>query len=219
MPSPRWSSGLLRGARARGLSLIALSGGVFQNLLLLGAPSTVSSNTGSGARHSHARRTTAGSVGQAVVAAARAPRGTATGDQERRNRRAIGGAVGFIFGYSLGVQAGPEGLEKLQKAWQDVSNSEEFKGLVATGTAFLENMLTQARETIAGQIGEVSAQDGGLQQTLQKLSSDGDLLDAWNRISSSDPIRGLVANGIALVSGALEHGATVLAERKDGHNA
>ena len=131
----------------------------------------------------------------------------------------MGALIGFIFGYSLGVQAGPEGLEKLQKAWQDVSNSEEFKGLVATGTAFLENMLTQARETIAGQIGEVSAQDGGLQQTLQKLSSDGDLLDAWNRISSSDPIRGLIANGVALVSGALEHGAAALADRKHGQHA
>jgi hypothetical protein len=116
----------------------------------------------------------------------------------------MGALMGFILGYSLGVKAGPEGYEQLRKAWQEISSSEEFKGLVATGTAFLENMLAQGRANIAGQIAELSAKDGGLQQAFQKISSHGELLDAWNRISSSDQFRSLLSNGIAVVGGVLE---------------
>ena len=132
----------------------------------------------------------------------------------------MGALIGFILGYSLGVKAGPEGYEQLRKAWQEVSNSEEFKGLLSTGTAFLENMLTQSRTTIAGQLEELSAKDGGLQQAFQKISSNGDLLDAWNRISSSDQFKSLVSNGIAIVGGVLEQGATVLSDKlKDGQRS
>jgi hypothetical protein len=125
----------------------------------------------------------------------------------------MGALIGFILGYSLGVKAGPEGYERLRQAWQEISNSEEFKGLVATGTAFLENMLAQGQANLAGQIAEMSGSNGGgLQQAIQKMSGNGDLLDAWNRISSSDQFRNLVANGMAIVGGVLEQGATVLSD-------
>lgn len=125
----------------------------------------------------------------------------------------MGALIGFILGYSLGVKAGPEGYEKLRRAWQDISSSEEFKGLVATGTAMVENLLSQARTNIAGEIEAMTAQDGGMQKALQAVAGNGELMDAWNRISNSDQFRSLLSNGIAIVGGALEQGAALLTEQ------
>ena len=125
----------------------------------------------------------------------------------------MGALIGFIVGYSLGVKAGPEGYEKLRQAWQDISNSEEFKGLVATGTAMLENLLTQGRANIASEIDAMISRDGGMQKALQTVAGNGDLMEAWSRISNSDQFRDLVSNGIAIVGSALEQGAAILTEK------
>ena len=40
----------------------------------------------------------------------------------------MGALIGFMVGYALGTQAGPESLEKLRRAWEEIAASDEFKG-------------------------------------------------------------------------------------------
>jgi hypothetical protein len=116
----------------------------------------------------------------------------------------MGALAGFILGYALGMKAGPQGYEELRKAWQEISSTEEFKGLVAAGTAFLENLLAQGRGTVATQLGAIAAPDGELRQAWQKLSGDGEIIDAWQTISSSGEFRALVSSGLSLINGVLD---------------
>ena len=53
----------------------------------------------------------------------------------------------FIVGYVLGTKAGHDGVKELRQAWADISASEEFQALLATGVSVVSASVTQ----IAGQ--------------------------------------------------------------------
>jgi hypothetical protein len=124
----------------------------------------------------------------------------------------MGTLSGFIFGYLAGVQAGPEGHQKLRDAWQEIVASEEWKGLVATATAFVQNALARGGEALGEQLQATASGDGELGQAWRKITGDGELLEAWTAISESGGLHHLLSSGMELLGGVLEQGRAVLRE-------
>src|SRR5262245_37952605 len=71
------------------------------------------------------------------------------GRQQPEEDENMGALIGFAFGYVVGAKAGPEGLEELRRAWQSISQSEEFKALIATATAYVQNAFSQGGGAVA----------------------------------------------------------------------
>jgi hypothetical protein len=124
----------------------------------------------------------------------------------------MGTLIGFVFGYLAGAQAGPEGYRKLRDAWQEIIASDEWKGLVATATAFVQNALARGGETLTEQLQSTAAGDGELGQAWRKITGDGDLLEAWTAISESGALQHLLSSGMELLGDVLEQGRAVLRE-------
>jgi hypothetical protein len=118
----------------------------------------------------------------------------------------MGALIGFIFGYVVGAKAGPEGYERLREAWQTISESDEWKGLVATATAFVQNAVTEGGEGIVQRLEETVAGHGEVGEAWRKLTGDGDLARAWSAISESDAVQEVLSGGIALLGNVLEQG-------------
>ena len=55
----------------------------------------------------------------------------------------MGMLAGLIVGYVVGAGTGPEGYRKLREAWEDIQASDEWKGLVATASGFVQNALAR----------------------------------------------------------------------------
>jgi hypothetical protein len=122
----------------------------------------------------------------------------------------MGTLVGFIFGYVVGARAGPEGYQKLRDAWQEIVASDEWKGLVATATAFVQNALAQGGAVVGEQLQATMSGEGDLAQAWRKMTGDGDLMDAWSAISESGALQHLLSSGMELLDGVLEQGRAVL---------
>jgi hypothetical protein len=55
----------------------------------------------------------------------------------------VGAIAGFVVGYYVGTQQGREGLQQLIESWQYISQSEEFKGAVASAVTMAAGLLKQ----------------------------------------------------------------------------
>ena len=55
----------------------------------------------------------------------------------------MGTLAGLIVGYVVGAGTGPEGYRKLREAWEEIQASDEWKGLVATASGFVQNALAR----------------------------------------------------------------------------
>ena len=87
--------------------------------------------------------------------------------------------VGFALGYALGAKMTSGGYEELRRAWQEISESEEFRGAVASARAFVEDALRQG----SGRLRELAADGGDLSGRLRGLVDAGDVRAIWSRIS------------------------------------
>jgi len=122
----------------------------------------------------------------------------------------MGALIGFLVGYALGTQAGPESLEQLRRAWEEIAASDEFKGLTATATAFLENALAEASGTVAEEAKQLTTGTGNLGEMWRTISGSGNIIDV---ISKSAEFQNVFAAGISVVGGVLEQGMAMLGER------
>jgi hypothetical protein len=129
----------------------------------------------------------------------------------------MGALIGFIFGYVVGAKAGPEGLEELRKAWDVVSRSDEFQGLVGAATAYVQNLMAQGGAGLAGQMQAMASGNGD----LLKMIGAGDGVGfgaAWSRISESQEFQALLASGSAMVGNLLAQGSAAAARKSSqGH--
>lgn len=119
----------------------------------------------------------------------------------------MGVLIGFLFGYVVGAKAGPEGYERVREAWQSITESDEFQGLVATATAFVQNALAQG-EAVTEHLKAAGAGDGPLDDTWRKLAGDGDLAKMVGALTASSAVQDLLSGGVALLGGMLERGKT-----------
>jgi hypothetical protein len=77
----------------------------------------------------------------------------------------MGVIVAFLVGYVLGTRAGREGMQQLVNAVEEIAQSPEVRGLVATGMSLLDGSLREAvlpsdrrssRATTAGSIADLA---------------------------------------------------------------
>ena len=120
--------------------------------------------------------------------------------------------IGFIVGYVAGAQAGPEGYQKLRDAWQEIVASEEWRGLVATVTAFVQNGLARGEETLSEQLQATTSAEGEIGQAWRRITGDGNLREAWTAISEPGALQHLLSSGMEVLGDVLEQGRAVLRE-------
>jgi hypothetical protein len=129
----------------------------------------------------------------------------------------MGALIGFVFGYVVGAKAGPDGLEELRKAWEVVSKSEEFQGLVATAKGLLLNLVTQGGAGLSSPLQSLTSGNGDLRKMIGAADGGG-LEDAWARISQSQEFKALLASGTAMLGNLLAQGTAVVSGRSQpGH--
>jgi hypothetical protein len=128
----------------------------------------------------------------------------------------MGAIAGFIAGYFAGINAGPQGFEELRKAWQAISSSEEFQGLVETATAFLQNMVAEGSGSVVEQISSLT---NGRSEILEMISagSKGGIGEALNKISETPEYQALFASGAALLGNVLSRASAVSERATQGH--
>jgi hypothetical protein len=128
----------------------------------------------------------------------------------------MGALAGFIVGYNAGVNAGPQGLEELLKAWQGISASEEFQGLVETASAFLQSFLAQGSGQVVEQISTLATGRSELFKMFESGSQSG-IGEALGKISESPEYQALFASGAALLGNVLSRATTVAERAEQGH--
>lgn len=113
----------------------------------------------------------------------------------------MGALLGFIIGYVVGAKAGPEGYEEMRKGAKAILESEEVRGLIASGMALFEGFMAQSRgSALAGKLETFTA-------------GNGDIRGALKAISDSGEIQALLASGMSLIGPWLEQGMSMLNER------
>jgi hypothetical protein len=115
----------------------------------------------------------------------------------------MGAVLGFMMGYVLGATEGPERFDELRKAWETIVNSEEFQGLLNTGTAMFMGALESGKATIGETLGGFMSGEGQLGETVSSFSNNGVLMDAWKTLSKSPEIQSLILSGVAMVGGLM----------------
>ena len=128
----------------------------------------------------------------------------------------MGALAGFIVGYIAGVNAGPQGLEDLKKAWQVVSESAEFQGLVETATGFLQNMLAQGGTSVAEQIRSLTSGQSDLLKMLDG-GANGNVGAAFGKIWESPESQALFASGAAILGNMLSRASVMTEKVAPGH--
>ena len=129
----------------------------------------------------------------------------------------MGALIGFMFGYVVGAKAGPEGLEELRKAWDVVSRSDEFQGLLAAATAYVQNLLAQGGTSLAGQMQSMASGNGELAKMIAAIDGAG-VGAAWTRISETQEFRALLASGTAMIGNLLAQSpAAATRQSAQGH--
>jgi hypothetical protein len=111
----------------------------------------------------------------------------------------MGTLAGLIVGYVVGAGTGPEGYRKLREAWDEIQASDEWKGLVATATGFVQNALARGGAAFTEQVESATSRDGNLRE-------------AWSTIAESGALQHLLSSGMELLGGVLEQGKAVLRE-------
>ena len=115
----------------------------------------------------------------------------------------MGAVLGFVMGYILGAKEGPERFEELRKAWETIVNSEEFQGMLNTGTSLFMSTVQNGKESIGEVLGGLMSGDGQLGETLSSFTNNGALMDAWKTLSKSPEIQSLIMNGVAMFGGLI----------------
>jgi hypothetical protein len=115
----------------------------------------------------------------------------------------MGAALGFMMGYVLGAKEGPERFEELRKAWETIVNSEEFQGMLNTGTSLLMSTFQNGKASVGDALGGLTSGDGQLGETLSSFMKNGPLMDAWKTLSKSPEIQSLILNGVAMFGGMM----------------
>lgn len=87
----------------------------------------------------------------------------------------MGALIGFAIGYVLGTRAGRDGLERLTAATSEVLASQEFRDLLATGTAVAGGVLTEVlrrQGPLVGQLAQAvtGGQTGGLRAVTDNVA-------------------------------------------------
>ena len=115
----------------------------------------------------------------------------------------MGALLGFMLGFVLGAKAGPERFDELRRAWQTIVNSDEFQGMVGAGTSFVQSKIHDGQASIGEALGGLLSGKDDLANSFKGFSSNGPLLDAWETLSKSPEIQGLLASGAAILAGFL----------------
>jgi hypothetical protein len=115
----------------------------------------------------------------------------------------MGAVLGFMLGYVLGAKEGPEHFEELRKAWQTIVNSEEFQGMLNTGTALFMSTVQNGKASIAEALGGLLSGDGQLGETLSSFSNNGALMDAWKTLSKSPEIQSTILSAVGMLGGLM----------------
>jgi hypothetical protein len=124
----------------------------------------------------------------------------------------MGALLGFMLGYVLGAKEGPARFDELRKAWETIVNSEEFKGMLATGTSMFQSAFEEGKLSVGDTLGSMLSGNGHLAETLASFSSSRPLMDAWQTLSKSPEIRALIANGVAMIGGLMMQGRAAMRE-------
>lgn len=115
----------------------------------------------------------------------------------------MGAVLGFVVGYVLGAKEGPERFEELRKAWETIVNSEEFQGLLNTGTSLFMSGVQSGKESVGDALGGLLSGDGQLGETLSSFANNGPLMDAWKTLSKSPEIQSMIMSGVGIVGGIM----------------
>ena len=115
----------------------------------------------------------------------------------------MGAVLGFMMGYVLGAKESPERFEELRKAWETIVSSEEFQGMLNTGTSLLMSTFQNGKASIGDALGGLMSGDGQLGETMSSFTNNGPLMDAWKTLSKSPEIQSLILNGVAMFGGLI----------------
>jgi len=122
----------------------------------------------------------------------------------------MGALIGFALGYVVGVNAGPNGLAEIQKAWSEISKSDEFQGLLAAITGFAQNLLAEGGGAVATQLQSLADGQGEL---FERFAGNGSSKSPWLELSQSPEIRELLQGGTQILGGLLTQGSALMAGR------
>ena len=115
----------------------------------------------------------------------------------------MGAVLGFMIGYVLGAKEGPERFEELRKAWETIVNSEEFQGMLNTGTSLFMSTVQNGKASIGDALGGLMSGDGQLGETLSSFSNNGALMDAWKTLSKSPEIQSTILSVVGMLGGLM----------------
>jgi hypothetical protein len=115
----------------------------------------------------------------------------------------MGAVLGFVMGYVLGAKEGPERFEELRKAWETIVNSEEFQGLLNTGTSLFMSAVQSGKTSVGDALGGLFSGDGQLGETLSSFSNNVPLMDAWKTLSKSPEIQSMILSGVGILGGMM----------------
>jgi hypothetical protein len=127
----------------------------------------------------------------------------------------MGALAGFIVGYIAGVNAGPQGVDELRKAWQTISQSEESQGFAGAVTAFVKNLLAQG----SGQAVEQVATLANGRSELFRMFENGsrNALEVLRKISESPESQAFFASGAAFLGNVLSRATAATDRMGQGH--
>jgi hypothetical protein len=115
----------------------------------------------------------------------------------------MGAVLGFMMGYVLGAKEGPERFEELRKAWETIVSSEEFQGMLNTGTSLFMSTVQNGKASLGETLGGLFSGEGQLGETLSSFTNNGNLMEAWKTLSKSPEIQSLILNGVAMFGGMM----------------
>lgn len=127
----------------------------------------------------------------------------------------MGALAGFIVGYIAGVNAGPQRVDELRKAWQTISQSEESQGFAGAVTAFVKNLLAQG----SGQAVEQVATLANGRSELFRMFENGsrNALEVLRKISESPESQAFFASGAAFLGNVLSRATAATDRMGQGH--
>ena len=124
----------------------------------------------------------------------------------------MGALLGFALGFYLGTKGGPDGIDELAKAWQTISESEDFRALSATARSTLEGLVQQGGASVGKLLSALTGAGAerdagsGQREPHQEAHRDGNLEGLWLGAAQAADGQTLLSAGAALVMQLLEQG-------------
>jgi hypothetical protein len=123
----------------------------------------------------------------------------------------MGTLLGFALGFYLGTKAGPDGIDELAKAWQTISESEDFLALSATARSTLEGLIQQGGASVGKLLAALTgagAETGFEQRDRDQWAAgkNGNFEGLWLGATQAAQGQALLSAGAALVMQLLEQG-------------